>query len=58
MTILHENSSYAHVRCIIINIKVLLNVGLIQYGCGGEKLLQGEKSLFTFLTPFELGVFL
>jgi hypothetical protein len=58
MTILHENSSYAHARCITIYIKGLLNVRLSQYRCGGENLLQGEKSLFTLLTPFELGIFL
>jgi hypothetical protein len=33
-------------------------LGLSQYGCGGEKLFQSEKRLFTFLTPFELGIFL
>jgi hypothetical protein len=54
---LHENS-YARAGCITINIEGLLNVGLSQYGCDGEKLLQGEKILFTFLTPFELSIVL
>jgi hypothetical protein len=58
MTILYENSSYARARCITIYIKGLLNVTLSQYGRGGEKILQGEKSLFTFFTSFELGVLL
>jgi hypothetical protein len=31
---------------------------LSQYGHGGEKFLQSEKSLFTLLTPIELGILL
>jgi hypothetical protein len=37
---------------------MLLNVGLSQYGRGGEKLPQSEKSLFTIFTPIELGILL
>jgi hypothetical protein len=58
MTILHQYTSNAHAGCITIHIKLLLNVGLSQYRCSGEKLLQSEKCLFTLRTPFELGVLL
>jgi hypothetical protein len=57
-TILHEYASNTHVGCITIYIEELLNVGLSQYRCSGEKLLKSEKCLFTLQTPFELGILL
>jgi hypothetical protein len=45
-------------RCITIHIKRLLNVGLSQYRCGSEELLQSEKGIFALRAPFELGIFL
>jgi hypothetical protein len=41
--------------CITIHIKRLLDVGLSQYRCSSEELLQSEKGFFALRAPFELG---
>jgi hypothetical protein len=53
MTILHQHSSNTHARCITIHIERLLNVGLSQYRCSSEVLLQSEKGLLLLHGPFE-----
>jgi hypothetical protein len=55
---LHEHASNTRARCITIHIKGLLNIGLSQYMCSGEKLLQSEKCFSTLRTPFELSILL
>jgi hypothetical protein len=57
-TILHQYSSNTRAGCITKHIKRLLNVGLSQYKCGSEELLQSEKGFFTLRAPFKLGLFL
>jgi hypothetical protein len=56
-TILHQYSSNTHAGCITIHIERLLNVGLSQYRCGSEELLQSEKGFCALQAPFELGLF-
>jgi hypothetical protein len=58
MTILHQYSSNTRAGCITIHIKWLLNVGLSQYRCSGEELLQNEKGVFALWALFELGLLL
>jgi hypothetical protein len=57
-TILHQYSSNTRAECVTIHIKRLLNVGLSQYKCGSEELLQSEKDLFALWASFKLDLFL
>jgi hypothetical protein len=57
-TILHQYSSNTRAGCNTIHIKRFLDVGLSQYWCHSEELLQCKKDFFALWAPFELGFLL
>jgi hypothetical protein len=57
-TILHQYSSNTRAGGITKHIRQLLNVGLSQYRCSSEELLQSEKGFFALRAPFKLDLFL